>query len=73
MNQQIESGLCVSWIYGCDEDLMEAFSKVKGLPMSDPQNYFMVEADFAGRRLVVVGSDEAIRAMAKANGRCGNG
>ncbi len=73
MKPGVEPGMFLAWVYGCNEDLMEALSKVAHLPKADPENYHMVEADFVGRRLVVVGSDAAIKMMAKANGRCGNG
>lgn len=63
----------LAWNYSCDEDLRKALSKVVHLPTSEPENYDLVEADFMARRLVVVGSDVAIRQMAQAEDRHGNG
>lgn len=73
MKPGVEPGMFLSWVYGSDEDLREALAKADHLPKADPENYYMVEADFVGKRLVVVGSDAAIKAMAKAEKRCGNG
>ena len=63
----------LAWTYSCDEDLREALRKVMHLPTNEPENYDLIEADFMARRLVVVGSDAAIRQMAQAEDRHGNG